>query len=85
MWENFLLSGYYCDTEGLPVPVDVCSRGYYCPAGQVTPTPANYTCPQGYFCLAGVAEPSPCPSGWYQVRHIYRLSLFLIYYIIYLY
>ena len=40
--------------------------GYYCPAGQVTPTPDNYTCPEGHFCGYGFAVPEPCPSGTYQ-------------------
>ena len=63
----FICLGMYCPTEGLPVPTQDCSMGYYCPAGQVTDTPDNYTCPLGHFCLTGRATPEPCPSGSYQV------------------
>ena len=60
-------SGWYCDREGLPEPTGLCQRGYYCPEGQVTDTPANYTCPEGHYCKTGYGDPAPCPSGKYQV------------------
>ena len=62
----FLYLGTYCGQEGLPNPEGPCERGYYCPLGQNTPTPGNYTCPEGHFCLEGYGDPEPCPSGTYQ-------------------
>ena len=58
--------GTYCSSQGLPFPEDNCTQGYYCPEGQVTPTPDNYTCPVGHYCEFGFANPAPCPSGTYQ-------------------
>jgi len=63
----YFVSGSFCGGEGLPVPTGPCQQGYYCPVGQVTATPANYTCPLGHFCHTGVGDPEPCPSGTYQV------------------
>ena len=63
----YLVAGSYCGREGLALPTAVCRQGYYCPVGQVTATPGNYTCPSGHFCLTGVGDPAPCPSGSYQV------------------
>ena len=57
----------YCDQEHLSSPSGDCEMGYYCPTGQVTATPADFTCPLAHYCLTGAAEPSPCPSGSYQV------------------
>ncbi|XP_023933458.1 uncharacterized protein LOC106181652, partial [Lingula anatina] len=58
--------GWYCGGEGLAEPTGMCQQGYYCPAGQVTHSPSNYTCPAGHFCLTGSPTPDPCPSGTYQ-------------------
>lgn len=61
-----LLSGYYCDQEGLDDVTDQCNAGYYCPSGQVTHSPISYICPAAHFCLRGSPDPAPCPSGTYQ-------------------
>ena len=62
-------SGKYCEEEGLASPTGDCSPGYYCPAGQTTSTPANYTCPEGYYCDGGLSAPVACPDGEYQVSN----------------
>ena len=59
----------FCNQEGLPEPVAKCQKGYYCPEGQVTATPANFTCPEGHYCPTGSGQPIPCPSGTYQVKY----------------
>ena len=58
--------GMFCQHDGLPTPSGDCQRGYYCPEGQITATPGDYTCPQGHFCGTGYGDPEPCPSGTYQ-------------------
>ncbi|XP_062603182.1 uncharacterized protein LOC134264959 [Saccostrea cucullata] len=58
--------GKYCGSEGLPDVSGPCDPGYYCPAGQVSATPANYSCQPGYFCVGGKSAPEACPSGTYQ-------------------
>ena len=59
--------GQYCGSQGLPSPSGDCDPGYYCPEGQDTATPSNYTCTLGHYCLQGVGYPTPCASGTYQV------------------
>ena len=56
----------FCGAEGLPSPSGECQQGYYCPTGQQTATPAEYTCPEGHYCETGSPDPVPCPSGTYQ-------------------
>lgn len=71
LWINYVLnylSGMYCGSEGLADVTGPCDPGYYCPAGQVSATPANYSCQPGYFCVGGKSAPESCPSGSYQVR-----------------
>ena len=58
--------GKYCDSHGLVAPSGLCSAGYFCPKGQVSPIPSEYFCPQGHFCIPGSFEPQPCPAGTYQ-------------------
>lgn len=58
--------GKFCNGTGLEVPTANCSSGYYCPSGQVSSTPFNYSCPVGHYCLEGDSKPRPCPSGTYQ-------------------
>ena len=67
--------GHYCTGKDA-VPVK-CTKGFYCPLGQVKAEPeqteyemgnANNKggkCPSGYFCLEGTAAPEPCPFGTY--------------------
>ena len=66
--------GTYCGSQGLPNPTGDCDEGYYCPAGQETATPSNYTCPLGHFCVQGVGYPAPCASAEYQVSVIVLLG-----------
>lgn len=58
--------GKYCNGTGLDSPTANCSSGYYCPGGQFSNTPVNYSCPAGHYCLEGDGKPRPCPSGTYQ-------------------
>ncbi|XP_070551430.1 uncharacterized protein [Ptychodera flava] len=58
--------GHYCETPGLVEPTGPCDEGYYCPAGQSSPTPAEYNCTTGHRCPTGSPSPEPCPSGEYQ-------------------
>ena len=57
-------SGSYCPQEGLPTPI-VCTQGFYCARGTVTPEP----CPLGTFGgAAGLTDSrncENCPSGRY--------------------
>ncbi|PIK41162.1 hypothetical protein BSL78_21986 [Apostichopus japonicus] len=58
--------GFYCNASGLAFVSGDCQQGYYCPEGQVTPTPSNHTCPEGHYCETGSGDPVPCPSGTFQ-------------------
>lgn len=40
--------------------------GYYCPEGQVTPTPGDYLCPTGHYCPENSPVPTRCEDGYYQ-------------------
>lgn len=58
------ISGYYCDVEGLAVPID-CPPGYFCVSGSITPQP----CPLGTYSnstgLRRSTDCTPCPGGQY--------------------
>ncbi|CAH1797048.1 unnamed protein product, partial [Owenia fusiformis] len=58
--------GYYCSGVGLTKESNPCSAGYYCPGGQVTDSPVEYTCPKGFMCPLGSPSPIICPRGQYQ-------------------
>ena len=58
--------GMYCLLNGLSEPSGACSPGYFCPGGQISATPSNFSCPEGHFCLSGSFEPQPCPPGTFQ-------------------
>ncbi|KAH3841623.1 hypothetical protein DPMN_115096 [Dreissena polymorpha] len=55
--------GFYCVAQGI---TGACAAGYYCPAGQSSATPANYTCPTGSYCPNGSATHIQCSPGTYQ-------------------
>ncbi|WAR00859.1 hypothetical protein MAR_025231 [Mya arenaria] len=55
--------GFYCSSSGISGP---CAVGFYCPAGQASATPANYTCPAGFYCTGGLGTPTECLAGMYQ-------------------
>jgi len=59
-------AGMYCDRSGLPAPYGNCSLGYYCPAGQVSPTPADKECQPGHFCPEASTAHYVCAAGTYQ-------------------
>ena len=40
-------AGSYCATVGRSAIEGLCAIGYYCPAGQMSPTPALYYCAKG--------------------------------------
>ena len=61
-----LLTGYYCDQEGLSDVTDSCNPGYYCPAGQSTHSPGATSCPVAHYCPRGSPAAIPCDSGYYQ-------------------
>ena len=62
--------GQYCQFEGLDVPTDNCSAGYYCVAKASQPDPTDGTtgnrCPAGFYCESGVAWPVPCSPGTFS-------------------
>ena len=60
------MPGYYCGSRGLEGPSGECSAGFFCPGGQKTDTPAEYTCTPGHHCPMGSAHQVPCGSGTYQ-------------------
>ena len=55
--------GYYCSGTGLIRESALCTAGYYCPAGETTPTPATYVCPLGFECPTGSPDPLICQRG----------------------
>ena len=56
----------YCDRPGLPEPFGNCSLGYYCPPGQVSPTPSDKRCQPGHYCPIASEDHYVCPPGSYQ-------------------
>ena len=61
-----LCAGLYCASYGLTVPTAPCSGGYFCPPGQNSSSPAQFTCTPGHHCPEGSAEEVACESGTYQ-------------------
>ncbi|XP_075695378.1 uncharacterized protein LOC142661742 isoform X2 [Rhinoderma darwinii] len=58
--------GHFCNGTGKAVWQGLCSPGFYCPLGQISPRPSAHCCPSGFYCPAGSAAPAPCESGSYQ-------------------
>nr|XP_054760398.1 neurogenic locus notch homolog protein 3-like [Lytechinus pictus] len=58
--------GFYCNETGASTTSGECAAQYYCPPGQVTPTPGDYLCPTGHYCVANLATPTRCQDGTYQ-------------------
>ena len=56
----------YCESYGLEAPTGFCDTGYYCPAGQNTSTPQQYSCTPGHYCEQGSTDQMACASGTYQ-------------------
>ncbi|XP_071505045.1 uncharacterized protein [Diadema antillarum] len=59
-------AGYYCNETGASTTSGICAARYYCPAGQVTPTPADFLCPTGHYCVENLPAPTRCQDGTYQ-------------------
>ena len=51
MWHLSFTGGYFCDSEGLSVPTDQCSAGYYCTLRANVATPNDGI--TGDLCRAG--------------------------------
>ena len=60
------LEGMFCSGVGLSSPEGDCLEGYYCPEGQNSSNPFDFTCPSGTFCASGSQLPERCPAGFYQ-------------------
>ncbi|XP_075046430.1 uncharacterized protein LOC142107145 [Mixophyes fleayi] len=60
------LSGHFCNGTGQVIWQGLCSPGFFCPPGQISPRPSAHRCPSGFFCPAGSPVPSPCEIGTYQ-------------------
>ena len=60
------ISGMFCSQFGLSTPEGECDQGFFCPEGQVSQRPEQFTCPEGNFCPIGSSLPQPCPAGTYQ-------------------
>ncbi|XP_071958738.1 uncharacterized protein [Antedon mediterranea] len=60
------LPGYYCEGSGLTKPTAICDAGFYCPGGQNTSRPAEYTCSPGHYCPESSPQERTCELGLYQ-------------------
>ena len=60
------LQGKYCDRSGLAEPAGNCSVGYYCPSGEIYPSPIDKLCQPGHYCPLGSFKHNVCPPGTYQ-------------------
>ena len=47
----FIITGYYCDAQGLTAPTGLCAPGYYCETGSDNDSPVE--CPAGKYCPEG--------------------------------
>ena len=59
-------AGDYCGLQGQNQTSGPCDAGYYCPPGQNSSTPYDYSCTVGHYCPEGSAEPLPCQNGTYM-------------------
>ncbi|XP_010632162.1 multiple epidermal growth factor-like domains protein 11 [Fukomys damarensis] len=65
--------GHYCGSAGLTHPSGLCSEGFFCLGGAITPNKSledrtGGPCPAGHFCPPGTASPKPCPAGTHNTR-----------------
>ena len=58
--------GSYCSTPGLSAPTGLCTLGFYCEGGNVSPTPATAVCAIGFYCPAGSVQQIKCDEASYQ-------------------
>lgn len=68
-----LLSGHYCETEGLSEPTGLTSAGYWAITRAIQAGPFDDTyssdfsiCPAGFYCPEGSGNPMPCPPGTFR-------------------
>ncbi|CDW74865.1 cast multi-domain protein [Stylonychia lemnae] len=59
-------TGFYCSQSGLSAPTGSCDPGFYCPGGQISPRPKNFSCKEGEYCPAKSGLPTIVPAGYYQ-------------------
>ena len=59
-------AGYYCAGTGNTNYTAPCSEGFYCPAGEDEPSPAEYNCTLGHYCPEASGQPLTCDPGYYQ-------------------
>ncbi|CAM9393726.1 unnamed protein product, partial [Sphacelaria rigidula] len=66
---------YACNSTGLVEPDHLCSAGYFCKLGAVSPEPyceigeglCDYgVCPAGHYCPQGTSDPVTCDPGTYM-------------------
>ncbi|KAF8822661.1 GCC2 and GCC3 domain-containing protein, partial [Cardiosporidium cionae] len=55
--------GMFCNTTGLTKPSGMCSEGFFCPNGSVSPMPHGSICTAGSFCPEGSSSMTSCPKG----------------------
>ncbi|XP_039865459.1 multiple epidermal growth factor-like domains protein 11 [Simochromis diagramma] len=62
--------GRYCSSSGLAAPTGVCSAGYLCIQGSVSPQPEDHPtggrCSAGSYCPQGTSYMIPCPAGTFS-------------------
>ncbi|CAI5693753.1 unnamed protein product [Oreochromis niloticus] len=67
---EFCPPGRYCSSSGLAAPTGVCSAGYLCIQGSVSPQPEDDPtgghCSAGSYCPRGTSYMIPCPAGTFS-------------------
>lgn len=62
-------AGYYCGSDGLPVPSGPCKPGYFCPEGSIIPNNVSYICTPGHQCPEASENEVLCEGGTYQPNY----------------
>ncbi|XP_074158322.1 uncharacterized protein LOC141562243 [Sminthopsis crassicaudata] len=63
--------GHYCNATGLTAPSGLCSKGFFCLGGAITPNSSirdrrGGPCPTGHFCPRASVVPQVCLAGFYN-------------------
>ena len=65
--DAFSLSSFFCGSQGIGVPVDLCGAGWYCSGGATAAQPSvsaqGGQCEAGYFCPEGSSAMLACSPG----------------------